>query len=170
MAPADLIVAVILGLATLRGFFLGLSREASSIASLVAACLAVRFGSAPLGVWLEQQAEGSLTPVLAQVAAGALLAICVLIAGTLIGRVLRTGARAVGLAWLDRASGGVLGAAEGALVVAVLLAVVAAVAGRTHPFLAESRTFAVLEEVEAVALGVPEPPSVAAPPPPEHSL
>jgi membrane protein required for colicin V production len=165
MAPADLAVLALLAIAALRGLFLGLVRELVSLASLVAACVAVRFGAAPGGAWLQEVVGADLEPLVAQVIAGVAIAVAVLVAGALLGRIGRMGARAVGLGWLDRGAGGILGAAEGALVAAALLMVTAVVVGRDHPFVAESRAFAALERAERVARErADELPPVAAPP------
>ncbi len=166
MAAADLVVAAILGLAALRGLFLGLVRESLSLAALAAACLAVRFGSGPAGAWLETWSDGALAALPAQAVAAIGLALAVLVAGALIGRTLRSGIRLVGLGAFDRMGGAVLGAAEGAVVAALALALAAAIAGRSHPLLTESRAFAALNELEAATRGGPEPAErdVAAPP------
>ena len=76
---------------------------------------------------------------------------------------LRRGARAVGLGLVDRAGGALLGAAEGSLVIAVLLVLATTVLGRDHPAFQDTRTLAAFERVEAVATGVRDT-DVAAPP------
>jgi membrane protein required for colicin V production len=166
MPTADLVVITLLGLAALRGLWLGLVREAVSVAALVLACVSVRLFAVPAGDLLLERTSLELDPRVAAVLAGLGVAVAVLLAGAVVGRVLRSGARAVGLGWLDRSAGGVLGAAEGALVAVLALLLAGVALGRDHPALAESRAFDAVERLEALA---DEPaaglPAVAAPPP-----
>lgn len=161
----DFVVGAILGVAALRGLFRGLTREALSIASLAAACVAVRLFTGPGAAWLVETSGGQVGPLAAPWLAGILLAIATLAVGAMLARVLRGGARAVGLGWADHAGGAVLGAAEGVLVSVVLLLVTTAVLGRGHAFVSGSRSLAALQELERVALaGEARRPDVAAPP------
>ena len=155
----------LVALAALRGLLLGVAREVVSLASLAGAVLAVRFLSEPAGRWLVERRGGDVDPLLGQVAAGAVLVVAALVLGAIVGRVLRRGARAVGLGALDRAAGGLLGAGEGALVAAVVLALAAALVGRESSVLRESKAFAALEGLERAARRGPEElPPVASPP------
>ena len=165
LEPLDVVVAAILGIAFLRGLFLGLVREAFSLGALAAAFVAVRLFRDPVAEWLVQATSGDLGETTAPWAAGALLAIGAIAAVAIAGRVVRRGVHAVGLGWADRAGGALLGAAEGALVAGILLAVGVALLGRGHPVIADSRSLAAYEELERIA-GEPERPSrdVAAPP------
>ena len=100
--------------------------------------------------------------------AGAMLAVGTIAVVVLAGRVLRRGARWAGLGLADRAAGAVLGVAEGALVVGILLGIGAMLLGRDHPVLTSSLSFGALEQLERIAQG-PAPPGpsdvdVAAPP------
>lgn len=169
MPSADLVALSLLGLAALRGLWLGLVREVVSVAALVAACVAVRVLAAPAGELLVARTSLDLDPRVATVLGGLGITVAVLLVGAIVGRVMRSGARAAGLGWLDRSAGGVLGAAEGALVVGLLLLVAAIALGRDHPALAESRAFAALERLEDLAAdrdtGADSLPAVAAPPP-----
>ncbi len=151
MPTADLVAVAILGLAALRGIWLGLVREVFSLVSLAAACVAVRFFAGRGGVWLMQDAGLEADPRVATVLAGIGIAVGVLVAGSLIGRLVRSGARAVGLAWLDRGAGGVLGAAEGALVVALALILASVALGPDHPYLEASRAYDAMERLQAAA-------------------
>jgi membrane protein required for colicin V production len=166
MPSADLVAISLLGLAALRGVWLGLVREVVSVVALVVACVAVRVFAAPAGDLLLAQTPLDLDPRVATVLGGLGIAVAVLLVGAIVGRVMRSGARAVGLGWLDRSAGGVLGAAEGALVVGLLLLVAAVALGRDHPALAESRAFTAVERLEEIAAGDGDAlPAVAAPPP-----
>ena len=163
MAPVDLLALAVLGIAVLRGFFLGLIREAFSLAAIGAACFAVRWFAGPAAGELQAATDGRVGELAAPWIAGAGVAIAAALAVALIGRVVRTGARAVGLGLLDRAGGALLGAAEGSLVVAVLLVLGTTLLGREHPLFENTRTLAAFERAEAVAGGVRDT-DVAAPP------
>jgi uncharacterized membrane protein required for colicin V production len=153
----------VLGIAVLRGLFLGLIREAFSLAAIGAACVAVRWFATPAAAELERATDGRVGDLAAPWIAGAGVAIAAAAAVAILGRVLRRGARAVGLGLVDRAGGALLGAAEGSLVIAVLLVIGTAVLGRDHPVLEGTRSLAALERVEAVAAEVRDV-DVAAPP------
>ena len=147
----DLLVAAILGIAVLRGLFLGLIREAFSIGALAAACLAVRLWDAPLAALLGRLTGGELGGTVAPWVAGAVLAAGAIAAAAVVGRLVHRGARAAGLGWADRAGGAALGLAEGSLVAAVLLVVAIAVLGRGHDLLAGSHSLDALERLERIA-------------------
>jgi membrane protein required for colicin V production len=151
----DIIVGTIIGIACLRGFFLGLIRESFSLASLGAAYMAVRAFVGPVAEWVGEISDGRISEALEPWVAGALLVLVTIGVVTTIGRILRRGARAVGLGFVDRLGGALLGATEGVLVVAVLIMLVGDRVGRDHPAIAESRTLAALEEMELLASEAP---------------
>jgi membrane protein required for colicin V production len=153
MIAADVVVLAILGVACLRGLLLGLIREVFSVASLAAAVVAVRLFVVPGGDWIQGMSDGLMGLVAARVLAGIAIVLVVIALGATAGRIFKRGARAVGLGWVDRAGGGLLGAAEGALVAGVLLAVVGSFTGRDHPLLENSRSMAALERLEEIAKG-----------------
>jgi membrane protein required for colicin V production len=159
----DTLVAAILAIALLRGLFLGLIREAFSIGALGAACVSVRFFTAPSAAWLHEITRGAVSAALAPWIAGAVVAVATVAGVAGLGRLLQRGARAAGLGWADRVGGAALGAAEGALVAGLLLLLIGAAIGREHPFVAGSRSIAALERVERLAEARPI--DVAAPPP-----
>jgi membrane protein required for colicin V production len=162
----DLVVAAILGIALLRGVFLGLIREAFSIGALGGAVVVVRLFTAPTAEWLVERTNGEVDPNAAPWIAGAALAIATVAGVAIIGRLLQRGARAAGLGWADRAGGAVLGSAEGLLVAGLLLVILSTVIGRDHPFVADSRSISALEELERLADERDlQPIDVAAPPP-----
>jgi len=161
----DFVVGAILGVAALRGLFRGLTREAISIASLAAACVVVRLFAGPGAAWLVEMTNGQVGPLAAPWVTGILLAVATLGAGAVLAKLVRGGARAVGLGWADHAGGAVLGAAEGVLVSAVLLLLVTSALGREHAFVSGSRSLFALEELERVARAGDVPGlDVAAPP------
>ncbi len=165
LSALDVAALGILGVALLRGLWIGLIREAFSLGALVAACIAVRVGLDSATAFVHGLAPEVLDPTAARVAAGAGLAIAAIAAVGITGRFLRRGAQAVGLGAVDRLLGGVLGGAEGAVVVAVVFLGLGTVLGRDHPEVASSRVFAAFERVERVARGEAPLPDVAAPPP-----
>jgi membrane protein required for colicin V production len=163
--PVDIVVMAILGIAALRGLFRGLIREAFSIAALAGACLAVKLFATPLADWLETTTRGEIGGGAAPWLSGAILAVGTIAFVVIAGRFLRRGSRWAGLGWADRTGGAVLGAAEGGLVVVILLVMAAVVLGRDHPTLADSRSFAALERIEQLAKQPPQRTAdVAAPP------
>jgi membrane protein required for colicin V production len=164
LSTFDAVALAIVALAVLRGLWIGVVREAFSLAALAAACLAVRLWLVPAEAWVQAHAPFVSSPLAARVAAGALLAIGALVAVALVGRVVRRGIHAVGLGFLDRLGGGVLGAAEGGLVVALVVVLLVGLLGRGHPAVRESRVAQALSGVERIARGVADLPDVAAPP------
>jgi membrane protein required for colicin V production len=146
VAPIDVAAAAILTVAALRGLWLGLIREAFSIAALGGALVAVRLFTAPVAAWLRHEAGLEAGDFALRVAAGTLVAVGVVIAVVVAGRVLRRGVRAAGLGWADRLAGGALGTAEGLLVAGLLVAAAAALLGPEHGTLSGSRALAALDE------------------------
>ncbi len=147
--------------ATASGCMLRPNMKPFSIAALGGTVVVVRLWGGPAALQLQ-----TLTDLDARIApwvAGALLAVATVVVVAVCGRMLRRGARAAGLGWADRAGGAVLGIAEGALVVGLLLVVAIAFVGRDHSFLAGSHSVAVLDELSRFA-GDAALPAVAAPP------
>jgi membrane protein required for colicin V production len=166
ISAVDVAALAILGLAVLRGLWIGLIREVFSLAGLAAACVAVRFGTAPAADWLLLELPAEISPLAARIAAGVLIAVAVILCTAVVGRLVRRGARWAGLGFADRLGGGALGAAEGALVIVVLMLLGIAVVGRDHPALADTRTLAAFESAERLANGTNAGlPAVALPPP-----
>jgi membrane protein required for colicin V production len=159
----DLIAASVLALAALRGVWIGAVREAFSLAGLAAAIVAVRTWREPVASWLEANVPVAMTGLAAQLLAGLVLGVGSLVAVALIGRLVRRGVRGAGLGLLDRLAGAVLGAAEGAVLVAALTLGLAALLGREDSALVGTRTLAALEATEH-ALGVAAPDVSSAPP------
>jgi len=151
----DIVVGTIIAIACLRGFFLGLIREAFSLASLAAAYMAVRAFVGPVTGWVGEISGGRINAALEPWVAGALLVLVTIGAVTTVGRIVRRGARAVGLGFVDRVGGGLLGATEGVLVVVVLIMLVGDRIGRDHPAIANTRTLAALEQMELLASEAP---------------
>lgn len=148
----DLVVGTVLGVALLRGVFLGLIREAFSIAALGGACVAARLFTPTAADWLVEATGGEITATVAPWIAGVVLAIATIAIVATVGKFLRRGARAAGLGWADRAGGALLGVAEGALVATIGLVIAVATLGRDHPLIADSRSMTALDQLERIAL------------------
>ena len=151
MSPVDLLAAVAIAVALLRGLFLGLVREAFSLGSVAAACIVARLYANPLGDWLVRVSDGSIGNGVAPWIAGAALAVASIAAVVAAGRWVKRGVMAAGFNWADRAGGAVLGAAEGALLVVVVLALVTTIVGRDHDAIRGSRCLDALERLEMLA-------------------
>ncbi len=151
LAPLDFVCLVILALAFVRGVMRGLLRETFSIASLAAACLMVMLFYGDAAEWLLRVTQGRIGEISAPWIGGALLGIVTIGVITLLGRVLRRGAKFAGLGWADRTGGAVLGSAEGVLVAAVIVWLLGYAIGRDHPVLVQSRSLETLEQLELFA-------------------
>jgi uncharacterized membrane protein required for colicin V production len=163
-SPLDGLVLAIVLVALARGFFIGLIRESFSIAALAGACLAVRYFSAPAAAWLVTTTRGEIGAGAAPWIAGALLAIASVSIIALVGRWLGRGVRAAGLGWADRLGGSALGAAEGALLAAILVFGATWWLGSAHPVVTESRSVVAYQEAQSYVQGrAGELPDVAAP-------
>ncbi len=165
--PIDLIAVVIVVAAALRGLFNGLIREVFSLFALGGAVLAVRVWNPIVSERLGEAFRETIGPAVVPWVSGTLIAVGVVIAVGVFGSVMGRGARAVGLGMADRIAGAALGAAEGAIVVAVILTLGTAVLGQNHPALAYSQSMELLETAQRAAseaVGAPVV-DVAAPPP-----
>ena len=164
LQPIDVVALAIVGIATLRGLFLGFIREIFSLGAVAAAVIAVRVWNDPVAEWLVRVSDGSVSEAMSPWAAGTLLAVGVLAAVGAFGKVMGRGARAVGFGLFDRMGGAALGVAEGAVAMGALLLIIANVLGRDHTLLASSRSLELLEQVQRVAEQRSiAPPDVAAP-------
>jgi uncharacterized membrane protein required for colicin V production len=159
----DAVAAGVFALAALRGIWIGAVREAFSLAGLATAVVVVRAFREPAGRWLDLHGPFEVTELAAEILAALALGVGSLVAVAVVGRVVRRGVRGAGLGLLDRLAGALLGAAEGAVVVAALVIGLAALLGRDDDALAGTRTLAALEATEE-ALGR-EPPAVSTGPP-----
>jgi membrane protein required for colicin V production len=164
LSTLDAAVLVVMGIAIVRGMWIGLIREGFSIAALGGGLLAVRYGIEPLANWVEKISNGDLGPTASAWIAGAAIAIVAIVALGSLGKVLRRGVHAVGLGWADRIAGGFIGAAEGALVAAVLLVVATWAAGPDSPLVENSKSIEILDGLQKyVVEHRDELPAVAAP-------
>jgi membrane protein required for colicin V production len=150
-APLDFVCLVVLAIAFVRGVMRGLLRETFSIASLAAACLMVMVFYGDAAEWLLRVTQGRIGEISAPWIGGALLGIVTIGVITLLGRVVRRGAKFAGLGWADRTGGALLGTAEGVLVGAVIVSLLGYAIGRDHPLLVQSRSLEALEQLEHIA-------------------
>jgi uncharacterized membrane protein required for colicin V production len=165
LEPVDAAALAVLGIAALRGLALGLVREAFSLGSIGVAYAAVVLYTGRVAQWIERESGGEVGALVAPWLAGAAIVVAGVAGTVLLGRLGKRGARLAGLAWIDRAGGVVLGAAEGLLVIGILLQVAAAVLGREHPLLASSRSLGAYERLRQTAASSEWPlPDVAARP------
>ncbi len=165
MSPVDIVAASIVGVALLRGLWNGLIREVFSLGALAGAVVVVRGATAPASGWLRETWDPALADSTLQIATGGLIGLGVILAVAFTGRLVRRGARYAGLGWADRLGGGLLGGAEGVLVVAVALVVAIAVGGRDQPLLEGSQTLDAFEHLETLARGDRDLGRVGSPPP-----
>ena len=118
MTAFDLMVMGVVGLSTVFAFWHGFVRVVASLATWVVAVLAgIRFSDL-VGTMLPDFGE---TPAARYVAAFALIIVCVLIVGAIVGFLLSRLVSAVGLRFLDRLLGALFGFARGVLVAVVLV-------------------------------------------------
>jgi len=116
MSVVDVVVAIVVLLSVLWGFWRGLTRElVSMIAWICIGVLAYRYAGA-IGVLLPFAA-----PPFVHLAAGAAVIVVLgVIAAALVGRLMRSAIAASSLAGADRVLGAVFGALRGSLVVLLI--------------------------------------------------
>lgn len=154
MVVVDLVAAALVGLGALRGLWIGLVREVFSVAALGSAVVVAVLFTGPASGWLAGRT--GLGDWAADVVAGLALVLGTVAGVAGVGRFVRRGVRAAGLALADRLAGGCLGAAEGALAAALLLLVAIVVVGRDHPLLADSLSLSAFEGLEELVGWRPE--------------
>jgi len=160
----DIVAAAVLALAALRGIWIGAVREAFSLTGLAAAAFVVRSWRHPAAAWLDANGPFEVTELAATILAALGLGLGTLLAVGIAGRLVRRSVRGAGLGAVDRLAGGLLGSAEGAVVIAAFVLGLAALLGREDDALAGTRSLAALEALES-ALGIerPKPASEAEP-------
>jgi membrane protein required for colicin V production len=118
MTAFDFIVIGIVGVSTIAAFMRGFVRVAASLAAWVLGLLAALDFSGGFGAMLPDFGE---TPTTRYVVAFVLILLVVLIAGALIGFVISRLLQAIGLGFLDRFLGAVVGLARGLIMVVFLV-------------------------------------------------
>ena len=146
----DMIVLTVLSIAILRGIWIGLIREGSSLAAIGIATIVTRLLVDPFSVQLTEITGGEITGKTAMWIAGVLLVVGTIIVLGFVARLLRRGAEAAGLGWADRLGGGALGAAEGAIVAAVLVTIALWLVGPDHATTEGARSIELVEELRSM--------------------
>jgi membrane protein required for colicin V production len=123
MTPVDWAIVGILAISVIAAFIHGFFVEIFSLVGLIAGVLLAGMYYGPVAAILGRFITA---PAIASAGAFVVIAIAVMIAASLIGRVLRSVFRRVGLGWMDRLAGGAFGAIKGYLL--VMLAVTALLA------------------------------------------
>ena len=144
----DGIVLAVLAIATVRGITIGLIREGFSIGALGGGLIAIRYGLEPGAHLVRQATSDAIGTTASMWVAGIAIGLFVIVCTGAVGKLLRRGARSVGLGFADRIGGGVIGAAEGALAAAVILIGTTWVAGAGSAVVTGSKSIEVLEQVQ----------------------
>ena len=139
----DVVALVELGLAVLRGLWIGVVREAFSLAALAAAIFAFRALRAPVADEIAMRTHWD--PLIAAAAAGGAVVVGALVFVTLVGALVRRLVSSAGLSFVDRIGGAVVGAAEGVLLVGLALFGATELLGAKDPLLSGSRAVAVFQ-------------------------
>jgi membrane protein required for colicin V production len=123
MMPVDWVIVAILAVSIVSAFVHGFFVEIFSLAGLIAGVLIACVYYTQVATFLDRFISSA---TIAGAIAFVLVALAVMITASLIGRLLRSVFRRVGLGWMDRLAGGAFGAVKGYLL--VMLAVTAMLA------------------------------------------
>ncbi len=146
----DMIVLTVLFIAIVRGIWIGLIREGSSLAAIGIATIVTRLLVDPFSARLTELTGGEITGNTAMWIAGVLLVVATIVVLGFVARLLRRGAEAAGLGWADRLGGGALGAAEGAIVAAILVTIALWLVGPDHATTEGARSIELVEELQSM--------------------
>jgi len=135
MNPLDWLLAALLAYSTIRAIFRGFIQESFALGGLILGFLLACWGYHSLAARL----SGLITsPQIAEFAAFLLILIGIMVLATLLGKLLKHTASAIGLGFFDRLLGAVFGLARGCLMgTALLLAFTAFLP--TAPWISGSR-------------------------------
>jgi len=158
----DLIVFGVLLIAVGRGIWIGLIREGLSLVAIGAATIVTRLAVDPMAARMTELTGGEISGKTALWISGVLLVVATILAVGTLARLLRRGASFAGLGWADRLGGGALGAAEGAVVSAILVVLALWLVGDEHPTTEGARSVALVERLQTMR-DAGELPAVAAP-------
>lgn len=145
----DVIALAIVGLASLRGLWIGLIREGLSLATVGLATIVTRLYVDPLAVWLTEKTAGELTGRTSLWIAGVLIVVATIAVLAIVGRLLQRGAEAAGLGWADRMGGGALGIAEGGIVASILVVIALWIVGPDHAATREARSVEIVAKLRS---------------------
>lgn len=118
MAILDWIILIILIVSTLAAASSGIVVEVFSLGGLILGLVLACWHYQSLVPWLT---GWHVSLEVAKVIAFLIIAIGVMIVGSILGRILRWSVRMVGLGWLDHMAGAVFGLIKGAVLVVVLI-------------------------------------------------
>jgi uncharacterized membrane protein required for colicin V production len=165
LPTVDAIAAAVVALAALRGLWIGAVREAFSLSGLAAAAWVVSAFRVPAGAWLAEHGPFELSELGARAIAALVLGAGTLLAVAVVSRLVHRGMREAGLGLADRVAGTLLGAFEGAALVAALVLGLTLLLGRDDPALDGTRSLAAFEWLEAKLGFAGEPPRAGLSPP-----
>jgi len=146
----DMIVGSVILLAVIRGIWIGMIREGLSLAAIAVATLVTRLFVHPLASSLTDLTGGDITGKTAVWIAGVLLVVATVLLLGFAARLLKRSAEYAGLGWADRVGGGALGAAEGAIVAAVIVLITLWLVGPDHAATDGARSVEVVEQLQAM--------------------
>jgi len=146
----DMIVLSVLFVAVVRGIWIGLIREGSSLAAIGIATIVTRLLVDPFAIQLTQWTGGEITGKTAIWIAGVLLVVATFLILGFAARLLRRGAEAAGLGWADRLGGGALGVAEGAIISAVIVTITLWLVGPNHTATEGARSIELVEQFQTM--------------------
>ncbi|MEO6929236.1 MAG: CvpA family protein [Casimicrobiaceae bacterium] len=136
MTGFDLLLAAIIVASSLLALIHGIIKELFSLAAWILGLGAAILLAGPVGEWFPVDMLGS--PHLRYVVAFVLILVGVLILGALLGTLLKSSARAIGLGTLDRLLGGLFGVVRGVLIAMIMVLVFASTAMAAEPWFAKS--------------------------------
>lgn len=146
----DMIVLTVLFITVLRGIWIGLIREGSSLAAIGIATIVTRLLVHPVSARLTDLTGGEISGRTALWIAGVLLVVATIVVLGVMARLLRRGAEAAGLGWADRLGGAALGAAEGAVVAVVLVTIALWLVGPDHATTQGARSIELVEQLQSM--------------------
>ena len=158
----DWVAVALVGLACLRGLWIGLIREGLSLATVGIATIVTKLYVAPTSNWLTGQTGGELTGRTSVWIAGVLIVLATIAVLAILGRLLSRSAAVVGLGWADRMGGGALGFAEGAIVASILVLTALWILGPDHASTQGARSVEMVQKLRSLR-ETGELPPVAAP-------
>lgn len=136
MTGFDLLLIAVVIASALLAFIHGIIKEIFSLAAWIVGLGAAILLAGTVGNWFPVDMLG--VPHLRYVVAFLLVLIGVLVIGALLGTLLKTGAKAIGLGMLDRLLGGIFGVLRGALIAMIIVLVFASTAMAHEPWFAKS--------------------------------
>jgi len=136
MNSLDIIFLVLIGASIIYSLIRGLVREIFSFLSIVFGFLAASYGAANLGQWLKRWVENE---TLAQILGFAILFVLVVLAISLLGKLLSRLVKKMDLGWADHAGGAAFGFLKAVLLIAIILLVMTAFLPPKSKILSESQ-------------------------------